>query len=72
MSTKTKEPILTIDLRETLKVIMQKEIEQLPETLESLDPKERLNLICKLLPYILPKTENVKHTLGEPTQFDNW
>jgi hypothetical protein len=21
---------------------------------------------CKLMPYVLPKTESVKHTLGEP------
>ena len=37
---KTKEQVLTMGLRETLKNIMQKEIEKLPETLEALDPKE--------------------------------
>ncbi len=25
---------------------MQKEIEKLPETLEALDPKERINVVC--------------------------
>ena len=33
MNTKTKEQVLTNNLRETLKTIMQKEIEKLPETL---------------------------------------
>ena len=36
---KTKEQVLTRGLRETLKVIMQNEIEKLPETLEALEPK---------------------------------
>ena len=69
---KTKEQILTMGLRETLKDLMQKELEQLPETLKELDPVQRLNILCKLMPYVLPKTESVKHTLGEPLQFENW
>ena len=54
------------NIRETLKEMMQKELEQLPETLKELDPVQRLNILCKLMPYVLPKTESVKHTLGEP------
>jgi hypothetical protein len=56
MNTKTKEQVLTNNLRETLKTIMQKEIEKLPETLEALDPKERLNVVCKLMPYVFKNT----------------
>ncbi len=72
MNTKTKEQVLTNNLRETLKTIMQKEIEKLPETLEALDPKERLNVVCKLMPYVFPKVETVHPKEGEPMQFDNW
>ena len=72
MNTKTKEQVLTNNLRETLKTIMQKEIERLPETLEALDPKERLNVVCKLMPYVFPKVETVHPKEGEPLQFDNW
>ncbi len=43
---KTKDQVLTNGLRETLKTIMQKKIERLPETLESLEPKERISIIC--------------------------
>lgn len=57
---------LTGNIRNTLKDLMQKELEQLPETLKELDPVQRLNVLCKLMPYVLPKTESVKHTLGEP------
>ena len=64
---------LTGNIRETLKEMMQKELEQLPETLKELDPVQRLNILCKLMPYVLPKTESVKHTLGEPeTPKKNW
>jgi hypothetical protein len=57
---------LTGNLRETLKGLMQNELEQLPEKLKELNTAERLNILCKLMPYVLPKTESVKHTLGEP------
>jgi hypothetical protein len=48
---------------------MQKEIQKLPETLESLEPKERLNILCKLMPFIFPKVEAVHLAEGEPTQW---
>ena len=57
---------LTGNIRDTLKEMMQKEIESLPDTLKELEPVQRLNILCKLIPYVLPKTESVKHTLGEP------
>lgn len=69
---KTKEQVLTMSLRDTLKTIMQSEIEKLPETLEALDPKERLNVICKLMPYVFPKVETISPKEGEPLQFGNW
>jgi hypothetical protein len=69
---KTKEQVLTICLRETLKTIMQKEIEKLPETLEALEPKERLNVVCKFMPFVFPKVETVHPTEGEPLQFERW
>ena len=72
MIKKTSEQALTSDLRQVLKAIMQKEIERLPETLEALDTKERLNVVCKLMPYIFPKVETVHPTEGEPLQFENW
>ena len=57
---------LTGSIRETLKDLMQKELEQLPETLKDLEPVQRLNILCKFMPYVLPKVESVTHTLGEP------
>ncbi len=47
---------------------MQKELEELPETLKDLEPIQRLNVLCKLIPHVLPKTDSVKHNLGEPDE----
>jgi len=69
MSTKTKKQVLTLNLRETLKTIMQKEIEMLPETLQEMEPRERLNIVCKLMPYVFPKVDTVNHSSGEPFTF---
>ena len=66
----TKEPILTKDLRNTLKDIIQNEISRLPESLEKLDPKERLNFLCKIMPYVFPKVEAIHSKEGEPFTFD--
>ena len=62
----TQEQILTKGLRESLKNIMKKEIEKLSDTLESLEPKERLNILCKLMPYVFPKVEAIHPEKGEP------
>ncbi len=72
MKTDEKEQVLTMNLRENLKTIMQKELAQLPKTLEALEPKERLNVLCKLMPYVFPKVETVHPKEGEPLQFESW
>lgn len=59
---KTKE----IEIRDTLKELMQKELEQLPDTLKELEPVQRLNILCKLMPYVFPKVEAVRLKEGEP------
>ena len=64
------QPIKPLDnnIRETLKELMQKELEALPETLKGLEPVQRLNILCKLIPFVLPKVESVSHELNEPSE----
>jgi hypothetical protein len=69
---KAKEQILTMELRQTLKATMKKELEKLPETLQALEPKDRLNVLCRLMPFVFPKVETISSKEGEPLQFDNW
>ncbi|MDG1276092.1 MAG: hypothetical protein P8O16_02345 [Algoriphagus sp.] len=67
---KTQNPILTNSLRDTLKEVMQTEIQKLPELLEKLPPSERLNVLCKLMPFVFPKVEAVHSKEGEPLTWD--
>ncbi len=59
-----------MNIRETLKETMQKEIQKLPETLKELEPVQRLNILCKLIPFVLPKVESIDHEHDEPTKND--
>ncbi len=64
-----KNDLKTIDLRAMLKDVFKQEIERLPEYLKGLEAKERLNILCKMMPYILPKVESVHFNEGEPYGF---
>lgn len=58
------------DLRESLKELMQLEIDKLPNLLEQLEPKERINVICRLMPFVYPKLEAINARDGEPLSWD--
>ncbi len=53
---------ITIELRKTLKAVVASELELLPGTLEQLPPKERLELLIKLLPFCMPKVNPIGGT----------
>jgi hypothetical protein len=57
---------LTKELRSVLKDILYQELEQIQEHLETLSPKDRVDLVIKLIPYILPKVTAISHTTNEP------
>jgi len=59
----------TDDLRRMLKDIFRAEMKRLPEYLQSLEPKERLNFLCKMLPFALPRIESVHFEEGEQFSF---
>ncbi len=63
------EEILTTDLRKTLKAMFKKELEALPETLSKMEPEKRLNILIKLMPFVIPKVNSVTHRQGEPDEF---
>jgi hypothetical protein len=50
---------VTSELRKTLKGIIASELESLPTTFEQLQPKERLELVIKLLPFCMPKVNSI-------------
>jgi hypothetical protein len=50
---------ITIELRKILKSIIADELDALPGTLAELPPKERLELLIKLLPFCMPKVDSI-------------
>lgn len=57
---------LTKELKGTLKEIIDKELERVPELLEEMEPRERMEFILKLLPYVMPKVAPTAYHLDEP------
>ena len=57
---------ITKELRTILKDILYNELEKIEELLESLEPKERLELVIKILPFILSKVDKIGYTYNEP------
>ena len=54
---------MTIELRTLLKDILYQELEEIQERLK---PKERLELLIKLMSYMLPITTSISHAINEP------
>jgi len=59
----------TKEIRTVLKTVINKELLNIETLFEGLPPKERLEIIVKLIPYVLPKVDNVNYSLGEPLDF---
>ena len=57
---------ITKELRSLLKDVMYDEIGALQDRLDALNPKERVELLVKLMPYALPKVTSVSHRTNEP------
>ena len=49
-----------------LKDLIHEELETLQERMDHLDPKERLDVLVKLLPYILPKCTHTTAEINVP------
>ena len=58
---------MTASLKEKLKLIADQEIEQLELTLCAVEPKERLDFLAKILPFILPRLNSIDEGEGEGT-----
>ncbi len=59
---------LTKELKAMLKAVIATELENLPATLESLPPEKRVDVLVKLLSYIMPKMPVVGVGYGEPAE----
>ena len=57
---------LTKELRTVLKDVVYRELESIELRLDELDPKERIELTIKLMPYVFPKLQSISHNANEP------
>ena len=60
----------TSELRIALKHIVDDELQILQDNINELQPKERIDLLIKLLPYVMPKVQTVSARDGEPIGLD--
>lgn len=60
---------LTRELRSVLKDLIHHELESLPQRLEELDPRDRLELLVKLIPYAMPRVAPVAPNTDEPIEW---
>jgi hypothetical protein len=61
---------ITREIRKTLKDVVDIELNRLPGLLQKLETQSRLELLVKLLPYVLPKIEAQPATKDEPLDMD--
>ena len=61
---------MTKKLRVLLKDIIYQELEEVQERFSLLEPKQRIELIIKLMPYVLPKVNSISHKTNEPLDWN--
>ena len=60
----------TSELRRVLKHMVDDELQNLQDNINELEPKERIELLIKLLPYVMPKVQTVIARDLEPIGID--
>lgn len=63
---------LTKEIRSVLKDFVHKEMEMLPDHIETLENEARIQLLIKIIPFVLPRIKEVSHKDDEPIGFDEW
>ena len=60
---------MTKELRSILKDILYQELEDIEERLDVLEPKTRIELLSKMMRFVLPKMNTISHNTDEPIDF---
>tara|TARA_B100000809_G_C14713816_1_gene378808 strand:+ start:381 stop:533 length:153 start_codon:yes stop_codon:yes gene_type:complete len=48
---------------------LYQELEEIEERLDTLEPKIRIELLIKMMPFVLPKMNTISHNTDEPIDF---
>lgn len=65
MTEENKNDMAMIDLRNELKTFVASELKNLPQSLNELDQKQRINILLKLMPFVFPKVHNISYTTND-------
>ena len=60
---------LTREHRDVLKDVVYQELSLVQENLSKLDPKDRIDLLIKLIPFVCTKIKSENHDLNESLDF---
>ncbi len=52
---------ITRELQSVIKEFVHEEMNRMPVLLEQLEPKERIDVLIRLLPYVIPKIASTQH-----------
>ena len=63
--------ILTSEMRDILKNVMLNRLSKIDELLDQLPPKEQMDILVKLMPYVFPKLETISHKTNEPFEWES-
>lgn len=63
---------LTKEIRGVLKDFVHQEIELLSEHIETLEAESRIQLLIKIIPFVLPRIKEVSHKDDEPFELEGW
>ena len=58
--------VITRQMRNVLKELMFKQLETLPDLLNNLSNERRIEIIIKLLPFVVPQVKDVQMEIDEP------
>jgi hypothetical protein len=58
--------VITREVRDVLKGIIEGELKALPQRLAKLSDVDRIAVLMKMLPYVLPRVNGVSVGYGEP------
>lgn len=50
----------TAEIKEAINLIVSNNIDKLQSDIDSLEPKERIKVICDLLPFTVPKLQSIQ------------
>ncbi len=62
---------ITSELRDSLKAILDGELLTITASLDKLTPKERLDVVLRLMPYCMPKVETIDGQYDKPAWGDS-